>query len=88
MKKECCLVFDVGKTNQKYFVFDAENKILVREKVSLSKIEDEDGHSAENIYEIVSWMRESLETLLASDIFVIHKVNFSAFGATLIHLDE
>ena len=88
MKKECCLVFDVGKTNQKYFVFDAENKILVREKVSLSKIEDEDGHSAENIYEIVSWMRESLKTLLASDIFVIHKVNFSAFGATLIHLDE
>ena len=88
MKKKCCLVFDVGKTNQKYFVFDAENKILVREKVSLSKIEDEDGHSAENIYEIVSWMRESLETLLASDIFVIHKVNFSAFGATLIHLDE
>ena len=75
MKKECCLVFDVGKTNQKYFVFDAENKILVREKVSLSKIEDEDGHSAENIYEIVSWMRESLETLLASDIFVIHGVH-------------
>ena len=88
MKKKCCLVFDVGKTNQKYFVFDAENKILVREKVSLSKIEDEDGHSAENIFEIVSWMRKSLETLLASDIFVIHKVNFSAFGATLIHLDE
>ena len=88
MKKECCLVFDVGKTNQKYFVFDAENKILVREIVSLSKIEDEDGHSAENIDAIVSWMRESLETLLASDIFVIHKVNFSAFGATLIHLDE
>ena len=82
------MVFDEGKTNQKYFVFDAENKILVREKVSLSKIEDEDGHSAENIYEIVSWMKESLETLLASDIFVIHKVNFSAFGATLIHLDE
>lgn len=88
MKKECCLVFDVGKTNQKYFVFDADSKILAREKVSLSKIEDEDGHSAENIYEIVSWMRESLETLLSSDTFVINKVNFSAFGATLIHLDE
>ena len=88
MKKKCCLVFDVGKTNQKYFVFDAENKILVREIVSLSKIEDEDGHSAENIHAIVSWMKESLDTLLASNIFVIHKVNFSAFGATLIHLDE
>ena len=88
MKKECCLVFDVGKTNQKYFVFDADFKILAREKVSLSKIEDEDGYSAENIYEIVFWMKESFESLIASDTFIIQKVNFSAFGATLIHLDE
>ena len=88
MKKECCLVFDVGKTNQKYLLFDADFKILAREKVTLSKIEDEDGHSAENIHEIVSWMKESFENLLASDTFIINKVNFSAFGATLIHLDE
>ena len=88
MKKDCCLVFDIGKTNQKYFLFDTDFKILAREKVTLSKIEDEEGHSAENICEIVSWMKESLETLLASDTFVINKVNFSAFGATLVHLDK
>ena len=58
MKKQCCLVFDVGKTNQKYFLFDADYKILKREKVTLLKIEDEDGDSAENIQGIVAWMKQ------------------------------
>ena len=88
MKKKCCLVFDIGKTNQKYFLFDADFKILAREKISISKIEDEQGHIAENIQEIVSWMKKSFQTLLASEIFEIHMVSFSGFGATLIHLDD
>ena len=88
MKKKCCLVFDIGKTNQKYFLFDADFKILAREKISIPKIEDEQGHIAENIQEIVSWMKKSFQTLLASEIFEIHMVSFSGFGATLIHLDD
>lgn len=88
MKKKCCLVFDVGKTNQKYLLFDADFNILAREKVTLPKIEDEDGHSAENIQAIVLWMKESFENLLASETFEIHKVSFSGFGATLVHLDH
>jgi len=88
LKKKCCLVFDIGKTNQKYFLFDADFKILAREKISISKIEDEQGHIAENIQEIVSWMKKSFQTLLASEIFEIHMVSFSGFGATLIHLDD
>ena len=88
MKKKCCLVFDIGKTNQKYFLFDADFKILAREKISIPKIEDEQGHIAENIQEIVSWMKKSFQTLLASEIFEIHMVSFSGFGATLIHLND
>jgi len=88
LKKKCCLVFDIGKTNQKYFLFDADFKILAREKISIPKIEDEQGHIAENIQEIVSWMKKSFQTLLASEIFEIHMVSFSGFGATLIHLDD
>jgi L-fuculokinase len=88
MKKQCCLVFDVGKTNQKYFLFDADYKILKREKVTLVKIEDEDGDSAENIQGIVAWMKQSFENLLESKDFEFDKVSFSGFGATLVHLDE
>ena len=82
------MVFDIGKTNQKYFVFDSDHNILRREKVSFAKIEDEDGHKAENIPSIVSWMKESFNNLLKSDDFDIEKVSFSGFGATLVHLDD
>ena len=88
METKCCLVFDVGKTNQKYFVFNTENKILKREKVTIPKVLDEDGHMAENIEGIVSWLRESFDLIMASNEFKIDKVNFSGFGATLVHLDE
>ena len=56
MKKQCCLVFDAGKTNQKYFLFDQQYNLLKREKVTLPKVEDEDGHAAENIQSIASWL--------------------------------
>ena len=88
MKLNCCLIFDIGKTNQKYFVFDKNHKILSRAKITISKIKDEDGHSAEDIKAIVSWMKASFKTLLSSKKFQIEKVNFSAFGATMVHLDN
>ena len=49
MIKDCCLVFDVGKTNQKCFLFDPDFKILKRERIKIPKIKDEDGQKAENI---------------------------------------
>jgi sugar (pentulose or hexulose) kinase len=66
MKLNCCLIFDIGKTNQKYFVFDKNHKILSRAKITISKIKDEDGHTAEDIKAIVSWMKASFKTLLSS----------------------
>ena len=88
MKLNCCLVFDIGKTNQKYFVFDKNYKILAGAKISIPKIEDEDGHIAEDIKAIVSWMKASFEILLLSKKFQIEKVNFCGFGATMVHLDK
>ena len=88
METNCCLVFDIGKTNQKYFVFNTENKILKREKFTIPKVLDEDGHIAENIQGITTWLREIFDLTMTSDKFKIDKVSFSGFGATLVHLDE
>ena len=88
METKCCLVFDVGKTNQKYFVFNTENKILKREKVTIPKVLDEDGHMAENIEGIIMWLRESFDFIMDYNEFKIDKVSFSGFGATLVHLDK
>ena len=66
MKKQCCLVFDVGKTNQKYFLFDQQYNLLKREKVTLPKVEDEDGHVAENIQSIASWMKNEQKSAVVN----------------------
>ena len=64
MIKDCCLVFDVGKTNQKYFLFDPDFKILKRERIKVQKIKDEDGHKAENIAGIEKWMKDRFDELM------------------------
>lgn len=87
MQKQCSLVFDVGKTNQKLFIFDANFKVLRREQLTLPKTVDEDGQPAEDLEAIVGWMKQSFERLLNEEEFEIDNVNFSAFGATLVHLD-
>ena len=71
MEEKCCLVFDVGKTNQKYFVFNSENQILKREKVTIAKVTDEDGHEEEDIYGIISWLKESFDLIIGSNKFVL-----------------
>ena len=87
MQKQCSLVFDVGKTNQKLFIFDANFKVLRREQLTLPKTVDEDGQPAEDLEAIVGWMKQSFERLLNEEEFEIDNVNFSSFGATLVHLD-
>ena len=88
MKTNCTLIFDIGKTNQKYFVFDENLGVLDKGQTNISTIQDEDGHPAEDIREIVQWMKTNFERLLYSDLFEIKNSNISAHGATLVHLDS
>lgn len=71
MKTNCTLIFDIGKTNQKYFVFDENLGVLDKGQTNISTIQDEDGHPAEDIKEIVQWMKTNFERLLYSDLFEI-----------------
>ena len=49
MGKEVTAVFDIGKTNKKFFLFDNDFKEVYREYIKLDLIVDEDGHSTENL---------------------------------------
>lgn len=42
-------IFDIGKTNKKFFLFDADFQEVYREYTSIEPIEDEDGHPTENL---------------------------------------
>ena len=87
MKKNVTAVFDIGKTNKKFFLFDADYQEVYREYSSFEQIEDEDGHPTENLSALKSWLQGLFDRMLNEQEYKITAINFSTYGASLVHLD-
>ena len=81
-------IFDVGKTNKKLLLFDEQYNIVHEESRSLQEIEDEDGFACENVGALTKWVKDSFASVAADERFDIKAVNFSAYGASFVYLDE
>jgi sugar (pentulose or hexulose) kinase len=81
-------IFDIGKTNKKFFLFDSNFKEVYREYTSFDILRDEDGYATENLPALKIWLKEVFDRILEETDYNIKAVNFSAYGASLIHLDE
>ncbi|KJD34763.1 carbohydrate kinase [Tamlana nanhaiensis] len=81
-------VFDIGKTNKKFFLFDKDFKEVYKEYISFDEIEDEDGHPTENLSELQKWLKGVFENILNASEYNIKAINFSTYGASFVHLDE
>jgi sugar (pentulose or hexulose) kinase len=82
------LIFDVGKTNKKLLLFDQHYNVVFEESEKLDETKDEDGFSCENVSELTAWIKKSFDKLLQDERFDIRAVNFSAYGASFVYLDE
>lgn len=81
-------VFDIGKTNKKFFLFDENLKEVHNTYTRLDAIPDEDGFPSEPILPLRTWMLETFKDALKSEEFEIKKLNFSGHGASFVHTDE
>jgi len=88
MATEAIAVFDIGKTNKKFFLFDLDFKEVHRDYTYLEPIEDEDGHPTENLTELQHWIKSTFHNILKSKEYNVKAVNFSSYGASLVHLDD
>jgi sugar (pentulose or hexulose) kinase len=88
MLKEVIAVFDIGKTNKKFLLFDADLNILLQEEQKFDEITDEDGVSCDDIAKIESWMRDSVSRIIHEGKFIIKALNFTTYGASLMYLDK
>lgn len=88
MCKKVTAVFDIGKTNKKFFLFDGEYKEVYREYIKFDEIEDEDGHPTEDLDALQKWLKSVFNRILKSKDFSIEAINFSSYGASFVHLDE
>ncbi|WP_348799840.1 FGGY-family carbohydrate kinase [Flavobacterium adhaerens] len=80
-------VFDIGKTNKKFFLFDDEYNEVYRDYVNLPLTVDEDGFETENLETLRNWIKQTFDTILEDSRFDIKTLNFSSYGASLVHLD-
>jgi sugar (pentulose or hexulose) kinase len=81
-------IFDVGKTNKKLFLFDEHYRIVFEKTLQFTETVDEEGDACENLEALTAWGRDSLKELMDLDKFDIKALNFSAYGASFVHIDE
>lgn len=88
MKQKVTAVFDIGKTNKKFFLFDKDFQEVHKEYISFEEIVDEDGHPTENLPALQKWLKEVFNRILEAKKFKVKAINFSTYGASFVHLDK
>jgi sugar (pentulose or hexulose) kinase len=81
-------VFDIGKTNKKFFLFDQNLKEVFNTYTRLEAIPDEDGFPSEPVLPLREWMLATFQEALNSKEFEITKLNFSGHGASFVQTDQ
>ena len=87
-KTEVTAVFDIGKTNKKFFLFDTGFREVYREYTMLDDTTDEDGYPAENLEQLQQWLKGMLDRILHAEEYKVTAINFSSYGASFVHVDE
>lgn len=81
-------IFDIGKTNKKFFLFDENLRELHHEYFKLTPTEDDDGFECDDIYVLSNWIQSTVRKITSSGEYQLKRLNFSTYGATLVHLGE
>lgn len=81
-------VFDVGKTNKKLFLFDENYHIVFEKSARFNETVDEDGFPCENLEALKASLLDSFNEVLAMKEYDVKAVNFSAYGASFVFIDE
>ncbi|MGZ5133666.1 MAG: FGGY-family carbohydrate kinase [Flavitalea sp.] len=81
-------IFDIGKTNKKVFLFDEQYNILHERSENLVETTDSDGDPCEDLELLTGWIKKSLHEISLIEEMDIKAVNFSAYGASFVHIDR
>jgi len=81
-------VFDIGKTNKKLFLFDEQLKIVFEHADQFAEIEDEDGFPCDDLEKLSNFIFDSLREVLSKPEFELKGLNFTAYGASFVYIDE
>lgn len=81
-------IFDIGKTNKKFFLFDDNYSVIQKQQTTLDQTEDEDGEPCEDLGALEYWIHNKLRDACRNPDIRIEALNFSTYGASFVHLDK
>jgi sugar (pentulose or hexulose) kinase len=81
-------VFDIGKTNKKFFLFEENYAVVQKQQNTLDQTQDEDGDPCEDLALLEDWIEDKLQDAFRDDKFNIESINFSTYGASFVHLND
>lgn len=81
-------VFDIGRTNKKFFLFNEEYGVVRKTQVSLKQTTDDEGDPCEDLAALERWIMQNIQEVREDNSVILKKINFSGYGASLVHLDE
>lgn len=87
MKKPVYAIFDVGKTNKKVLVFDEQHQLLEEQQQVCLETVDDDGFPCETLERLSHWVLSHWQQLRQHPRYQLRGVNFTAYGASFVHLD-
>ena len=87
-KQKVTAIFDIGKTNKKFFLFDKNYQEVYREYSRFDEIADEDGFPTEDLNKLKEWLKTRFDRILKTGKYNITAINFSTYGASFVHLDK
>lgn len=81
-------IFDIGKTNKKFFLFD-ENLLEIKEEyIKIPVIRDEDGEECDDLETLSVWVMDKVKQIADAEEYELKGLNFSTYGASLVHINE
>jgi sugar (pentulose or hexulose) kinase len=87
--KPVIVIFDIGKTNKKVFVFDETLNIVHEKSEHLPETTDDDGFPCEDVHNLTNWVKTQWQALLQStNNWEVRALNVSGYGASFVHLGK
>jgi L-fuculokinase len=88
MQQKVILIFDIGKTNKKYYLLDEGLKQVEKEYVQFEEVSDGDGFVCDDLQAVTEWIFKVYKRITNDSRYQLQYINFSTYGATLVHLDK
>jgi L-fuculokinase len=88
MKKKIYAIFDIGKTNKKLLLFDENQQVIEEQQEVYAEIKDEDGFPCDDLARLTEGVLKQWERLKNDERYEVLGVNFTAYGASFVHLGD